>query len=213
MKNSNEKNIFVFGASIVQGFWDIQGGWATRLKQYFEALMITAPNFPETSFFYSVFPLGISGDTTKDILGRFEFETKQRTTSPAIENIFIFSIGSNDTAFLTLTESKKNIKEITKRAKRLSRKIAFLEETPVNESLTKPVVWDKECFYENKKINAYNKVLEQIAKENNVDVIRLFDGWTKLNYQKMLADGVHPNDKGHKYIFEKVRDFLVKKYF
>jgi acyl-CoA thioesterase I len=213
MKNGNEKNIFVFGDSDVQGFWDSRGGWATRLKQYFDALMVSAPDFPEHSFYYMVFPLGISGDTTRDILERFELETKKRMGWENAEQILIFSMGVNDTAFLDLAESKRNIKEIIKRAKKLSKKIVFLEALPVDEKLTKPVAWNKECFYENKKIIAYNKILKKIAKENNVGVIKLFDGWRKLNYQKMLADGVHPNDKGHKYIFEKVRDFLVKKYF
>lgn len=32
----------------------------------------------------------------------------------------------------------------------------------------------------------------------------------KLITKKMLADGIHPNDEGHEYIFKKVRDFLLK---
>ena len=65
VKNSSEKNIFVFGDSCVQGFWDNQGGWAIRLKQYFDDYMTSAPNFPYHGFYYMVYPLGITGDTTK----------------------------------------------------------------------------------------------------------------------------------------------------
>jgi lysophospholipase L1-like esterase len=32
IKNNKEKNIFIFGDSCAQGFWDSQGGWPTRLK-------------------------------------------------------------------------------------------------------------------------------------------------------------------------------------
>jgi lysophospholipase L1-like esterase len=83
----------------------------------------------------------------------------------------------------------------------------------VDEKLTRPVPWNKECFYENKKIAAYNKILNKISKEEGADVIKIFGDWKKIKYQKLLADGIHPNDKGHKYIFEKVRAFLIKKYF
>jgi acyl-CoA thioesterase I len=213
MRGKKEKNIFVFGDSCVQGFWDSQGGWATRLKQYFDASMVSAPNFPEQGFYYMVFPLGVTDDTTKSILERFEFETEKRMVWKTTEEIFVFSIGKNDTAFLNLAESKRNIFEIIKRAKRFSKKIVFLEVGPVDERLTKPVAWDKDCFYENKKIAAFNKILNKIAREKGVDVIKIFGDWKKINYQKLLADGIHPNDKGHKYIFEKVRDFLLKKYF
>jgi acyl-CoA thioesterase I len=212
MKSNNEKNIFVFGDSIVQGFWDSQGGWATRLKQYFDAQMVSAPGFPQPDFYYMVFPLGISGDTTKDILDRFELEAEKRMGWETAEEIFVFSVGSNDTAFFDLAESERNISEIIKRAKRISKKIAFLEECPVDEKMTRPVSWNKECFYENKKIVAFNKLLNKITKEEGVDVIKIFGEWKKINYRKMLADGIHPNDKGHEYIFKRVRDFIKKKY-
>jgi acyl-CoA thioesterase I len=213
MRGKKEKNIFVFGDSCVQGFWDSKGGWATRLKQYFDASMAVAPDFPHHGFYHMVFPLGVSGDTTKSILKRFEFETEKRMGWETAEEIFIFSIGVNDVALLDLAETERNIREIIKRAKGFSKKIVFLEVGPVDERLTKPVAWNEDCFYENKKIEAYNKILKKIAKENKVELISLFDEWKKINYRKLLADGIHPNDRGHKYIFEKVRDFLLKKYF
>jgi acyl-CoA thioesterase I len=212
MKNSNEKNIFIFGDSIVQGFWDSQGGWATRLKQYFDASMVSAPCFPQQNFYYMVFPLGVSGDTTKDILKRFEFESEKRMGWETAEQIFVFSVGANDTALLDIAESKRNIREIIKRAKKFSKNIVFLEECPVDETLTKPVSWSRDCFYENKKIAAFNKILKKIAREKGADVIKIFGDWKKMNYQKLLADGIHPNDKGHEYIFKRVRDFIKKKY-
>lgn len=213
IKGKKEKNIFVFGDSCVQGFWDRKGGWATRLKQYFDASMAAAPGFPHHGFYHMVFPLGITDDTTKSILERFEFETEKRMVWKTTEEIFVFAIGANDTAFLDLAESERNIREIIKRAKRFSKKIVFLEDIPVDEKLTQPVAWNENCFYENSKIEAYNKSLKKIAKENKIELISLFGEWKKINYKKLLADGIHPNDKGHKYIFEKVRDFLLKKYF
>ncbi|MEE8131678.1 MAG: GDSL-type esterase/lipase family protein [Candidatus Paceibacterota bacterium] len=213
VKNSSEKDIFVFGDSCTQGFWDSKGGWATRLKQYFDDYMVSAPNFPRHGFYYMVYPLGITDDTTKSILERFEFETEKRMVWPTTEEIFVFAIGKNDTAFLDIAESRRNIQEIIKRAKRFSDKISFLEVGAVDEKITQPVSWDEECYYDNSKIKIYNNALNEIAKKNGVKVIPLFEEWQKIDYKKLLADGVHPNNDGHKYIFEKVKDFLLKNYF
>lgn len=212
MKNSQEKNIFIFGDSCTQGFWDSQGGWATRLKQYFDNSMVSAPNFPQHEFYHMVYPLGVTDDTTKNILERFEFETEKRMAWGTTEEIFIFAIGKNDTAISDINEYERNIRDIIKRAKRFSNKIAFLETGAVNEKLTQPVVWNDRYFYTNEKIKAYNYILNKIAQEEEVDIIPLFDDWIKEDYTKLLADGVHPNDDGHKYIFEKVKNFLLENY-
>lgn len=212
-KNSLEKNIFVFGDSCTQGFWDSKGGWAIRLKQYFFDYMASAPNFPYHEFYYVVYPLGISGNTTKSILERFEFETEKRMVWPTTEEIFVFAIGKNDTAFLDIAEFRRNIQEIIKRARRFSDKISFLEIGAVDEKITQPVPWNEKCYYNNSKIKIYNNTLNEIAEKNSVKIIPLFEEWQKIDYKKLLADGVHPNDDGHKYIFEKVKDFLLKNYF
>ncbi len=208
MKN----NIFIFGDSGVHGFWDGKGGWANRIKQYFDSLMVSHPDFPEQDFYCMVYPLGITDDTTRGILDRFESEAMKRMVWKGVEQIFVFSIGKNDTACLELSESEKNIKEIIKKAKRFSSKIAFLEVIPVNESLTRPVAWDEDYYYENSKIKDYNTVLNKIANKEKVQVISIFDEWQKINYKSMLADGVHPNNEGHRYLYEKIRDFLLKNY-
>lgn len=174
--------------------------------------MAEAYNFPKHGFYYMVYPLGITDGTTKTILERFEFETEKRIVWGTTEEIFIFQVGKNDTAFLDLAETERNIKEIIKRAKRFSKKIIFLEGVPVDEKVTRPVPWNKKCFYSNKKILNLNRMLNRVAKENGAKVIPLFKEWKKLNYKEMLADGVHPNDKGHEYIFEKIKNFLLKEY-
>lgn len=212
-KNSPEKNIFCFGDSITQGFWDSKGGWATRLKQYFDDYMVKSPNFPEHDFYYMVYPLGITDDTTRSILERFEFETEKRMVWPTTEEIFVFAVGLNDTVLLDINEFKRNIQEIIKRAKRFSNKISFLEIEAVDEKITQPVPWNNKGYYNNSKNKIFNDTLNEITKENGTKVIPLFEEWQKIDYKKLLADGVHPNDDGHKYIFEKVKDFLLKNYF
>src|SRR3972149_3315436 len=205
-----EKNIFIFGDSNVQGFWDEKGGWATRLKQYCDNKMVKAKNFPKHGFYYMVFPLGITDNTTKSILERFEFETEKRMAWPTTKEVFLFAIGKNDIALLDMNESKRNLNEIIKRAKRLSDKIFFLEVAPVDERFTKPVPWDDRFYYENSKIKEFNTLLKKIAQKQGAKVIPLFENWQERDYKKLLADGVHPNTKGHKLIFEIVKDYLER---
>jgi lysophospholipase L1-like esterase len=175
--------------------------------------MVSAPKFPRHGFYYMVYPLGITDDTTRSILERFEFEVEKRMVWGTTEEIIIFSIGGNDTAILDINESRRNIMEIIKRAKRFSDEIAFLEIEPVEEKFTQPVPWDSRFYYNNKKIAKFNNLLNELAEKNNVKIIKLFEEWKKIDYFKLLADGVHPNDAGHKYIFEKVKNFLIKNYF
>ncbi len=212
MKSSNEKNFFIFGDSITQGFWDSKGGWPTRLKQYFDDMMAKAPGFPDHGFYYMVFPLGITDDTTQNILERFEFETEKRIVWPTTEEIFIFSIGSNDSATISKEEFERNLREIIKRARRFSDKISFLELQPVNEDLTQPVAWDEKHFLTNEKTLEFNKILLKVMGEEKVSVIKYFDEWMTMDYKKFLADGVHPNDAGHEDLFRRVRDFIKENY-
>ena len=65
--------ILIFGDSIIYGAWDREGGWAARLRKFLDEKTLT-----EEDFYCLVYNLGISGDTTEDLLERFEFETEQR---------------------------------------------------------------------------------------------------------------------------------------
>jgi len=97
-------HILVFGDSITYGAWDERGGWAQRLREY-----IDKKNLHDKGFYCLVYNLGISGDTTKEILSRFENETKSRLEDEK-DHIFIFSIGTNDCLLLN-KEKKMQVEE------------------------------------------------------------------------------------------------------
>ncbi len=66
--------LLIFGASSVWGAWDRELGWAYRIKKYCDNKTL------DTDFEYygGVSVLGVSGDTTDDLLGRFKSETERR---------------------------------------------------------------------------------------------------------------------------------------
>jgi lysophospholipase L1-like esterase len=195
----------VFGDSIAYGAWDESGGWVQRLRTFIER------KYPREHVIYN---MGISGDTSEFLLERLESETKRR--SDFGDSILIFSIGANDSAIMVdkLWVDEKifanNIKKIIEVSRKLSKSTFFVEAVPMDESKTHPVPWDKRVTYTNENIKKYNDILRSVCKQEGVNLIPLFDEFSKANYKKLLADGAHPNSEGHEKIFKIVRDYLIK---
>ena len=206
--------ILVFGDSIVYGAWDREkeGGWVQRLRK-----LLDEKHFIESDFDYSVYNLGVSGNTTGELLERFEFETKQRVEEGE-EMIIIFQIGINDSQFVisqnglrTLSEKfRENIKELISSAKKFSSKVIFIGLTPVNEEKTTPIPWNPDKIYKNENIKRNDEIIKSVCKKNNIYFVEIFEKWLKSDYKNLLEDGLHPNSEGHKKIVEDVRDFLIK---
>lgn len=196
-----DKSICIFGDSTAWGAWDMEkGGWVNRL-------WLHVGKRSEEDYI-EIYNCSISGGTTETILERFEAEAKIRSATT-----LIFQTGGNDAAyqaspdnFLVSEENfRKNLYEIIKRAKKITDSIIFTDLKNCDESKTMPVPWI-DIFYKNENIKRYSKIMEDVCREQNVlflDVPDLEKG--------EFDDGLHPNEKGHKKIFEVVRDFLVNK--
>lgn len=203
--------ILIFGDSIAYGAWDKEGGWAERLRKIIDKKIISS----NQKFYCTLYNLSIDGNTSNNLLKRFSVETKNRQEEK--ETIFIFAIGGNDAVSINnknlLVPRKKfenNIKNLIKFSLKFSLKILFVGLTPVNESKTNPLPWDKTMFNKNEHLKRYNEIIKSICYENKIDFIELFEHFEKLNYKKLLEDGVHPNSKGHKIIFEIIKKYLEK---
>ncbi|MCK5490817.1 MAG: hypothetical protein KAI67_03165 [Candidatus Pacebacteria bacterium] len=211
--------ILVFGDSIVFGNWDEQGGWANRLKSFY-----IKESLNNSDYYYMVYNIGVSGDTSKDLLKRFEYEVQHRIweredTGEKEEIIIIISIGKNDAAFVksrnsfntSLNDFTENLKQLLIIAKKYSVKIVFVGPTLIDETRTTPTGWDSNIEYRNRDVEKNNKAIKLVCKEKNIYFINMFEEFKRLDYKKLLKDGVHPNSAGHKKIFEIVRDYLLKK--
>lgn len=205
--------ILVFGDSISYGAWDKKGGWVQLLKGFLFEKSLTNPNFD-----CKVYNLGISGDTTEDLLERFKFEAKQRTKREEEKPIIIFAIGLNDSYFIqskngvaVLAEKfKENIQKLINLAQKFSSKIIFIGLTPVDEPKVSPMPWDRDKSYSNENVAKYNEIIRMVCSENNIYFVEIFENLMKEKYKKLLEDGAHPNSDGHKRIFEIVKDFLIE---
>lgn len=201
---------FIFGDSITEGLWDSKGGWADRLKAYVQAEEIKSG----VKNYHEVYNLGVDGNTTKQIIERFEAETKARLW-PDEEYVFIFATGTNDTLHRNNEEFESTperyeteLQQLTELAKEYSSKIIFVDLLPVNESLTNPIKSSStgKC-YTNDRISQFNKVLHGFCDKKSLSCIKVSEEYLRQDYKTLLVDGIHPNDKGHELTF----DLVVKR--
>ena len=153
--------ILVFGDSITQGFWDVQGGWVARLRKFYDERQIAnLKNRNEPT----IFNLGISGDITGGVIRRFENELEARKWRwPNEDFAFVFAIGTNDSANESnnqpnLKNYYKELKELISLARKQSNRILFVELTPVIENLSNNQP-GRTKMYTNERIEKFNQVL------------------------------------------------------
>jgi len=194
-----KKKICIFGDSITTGAFDIeQGGWVARLKNYFW----------QNDYAVAVYNMGVSGDSTDDLLERFKPESIARDP-----NLIIFAIGINDSQYVnskdnprvSLDKFQKNFQKLSDQAKKFTSDIIFIGLTNVDEAKTMPRKMN--IYFDNENINQYNSAIRSFCEENKFSFVDMLDLLDKDD----LGDGLHPNSIGHKKMFGRIKDFILSK--
>jgi lysophospholipase L1-like esterase len=205
--------VLVFGASITQGFWDTKGGWVQRLRSHYDT--IKTQDISKEDEYPDIFNLGISGNTTKDVLNRLQNETKARITNKS-NSAIVFSIGTNNAAvevngkeWSTPEEYRTELEEIISQTKELTAKIIFVGLPCCDESRTTPVSW-LAINYTNERLLLFDKVAREVCLKHNIAHIAIYEPMQKqLNKgTNLFEDGLHPNNEGHELIFKLVQPEL-----
>jgi len=202
--------ICVFGDSIVWGAGDQEGGgWVDRFKI----------DFKKEERFNEVFNLGNPGESSVGLLERIENECRARMKQKFRKrNAVIIQTGTNDarndldrgTKNVLLRQFEKNIQEIIQILKKFVDNVIFVGFTPVEEERANSISWGHNVEFKNKDIREYENIIKRVCERNKIHFIGLFEKWEKMDYLKLLEDGLHPNSEGHKKIFEVVRKYLIK---
>ncbi len=205
--------VLVFGDSITQGYWAVEHGWVDRIRKYFDEQQFQdLQNRDEPT----IFNLGISADTSRDVLSRIDSEVKARTRSHhAKKPIVLLQIGTNDSCRepeqnkVAVEEYRKNLAEITEKVKALGSSIIFVGSSACDDSRTNPVSWG-EYYYRNEDIKRYEENMAETAETLGVAFIPVFSQFkAKLEMgEDLLPDGLHPNDAGHELIYHIVKPKL-----
>lgn len=198
--------VLIFGDSITEGMWDSKGGWAHRLVADFFAEQMKDLSNNDVPW---VINLGISGNTTRDLLTRLEVEAAACMDK---EKVFVIAIGTNDAwtngdgSFnMTVEEYADNIKQLIAKARKFSNKILFVGPPCAEESRTLPVSWC-DISYTNERLQLFDRALRDICAAEGVGYLPIFDAFREQHlHQNLLPDGLHPNDAGHLLIYERVK--------
>jgi acyl-CoA thioesterase I len=200
------KGILCFGDSITHGRGEMPGiGWVGRLKEYYES----------QDFYNCVFNLGIPGNTSEDMLERFDVEAKARVIyrRPDSEYIMTISVGTNDiggegspeAVVVDKEQFRKNILSLISKAKEFTEKLVFISTLPVDDSKS-PVGG---LYFTNKKQEEYNDIVKECCEKEKVLFLDLYSDWIKIDYLELLVDGIHPNDKGYELMYKQIKEFLI----
>jgi len=194
------KDIGAWGDSITYGAGDTESlGWVGRLRRHVEKEHATA-----------VYNFGVSGDTSVDLMKRFEIELE--SVEP---QLVLVAIGTNDSVFKSGDETnmrvplalyRSNLEKIFAFAKAKVPHMYAVGLTKVTESLVQPVPWStSKKSYANRLIDAYDDVLRDTAALGGVGYIPLRDLLTPTD----LADGLHPNAAGYEKMYLKIYETLA----
>lgn len=201
--------VLVFGDSITQGFWDTEGGWVQRLRAHYDSLQVKDLSTDQPT----IFNLGVSADTTTNLLERFEPEVKARANQ---EVVIMFCIGTNNAAvegngrqWSTPEQYKKDLEMLIEKARRFTDKIMFVGLPPCDDSKTTPVSWI-DIHYTNERIFEFETVMREVCQAQNIPHVPIFEKLktTFEGGQELFADGLHPNNAGHELIASIVRPEL-----
>jgi len=204
--------VLIFGDSITQGFYDEQGGWATRLVNYYLAQDLARKEDVPT-----LFNLGISGDTTKNVLDRFEAEANARIGKNS-DNTLVFAIGTNDTIYRgeqfdnTPEKCREQLAELLGKAKGYTNKIVFVGLFPVIDELLQPFPWSTtgKC-YSTERMKLFNDALVKFCTDSDLPMVDLWPVFeSESDLKSLFFDGIHPNSKGHQLIYETVQPKLAE---
>jgi len=206
--------ILIFGDSITQGFYDSQGGWATRLanQYHMEALKDLSKDTLE------VFNLGISGETAEGLLKRLKPEFQARIWR-GDRMIVVISIGINNAvmrenrAQYEIYEFQEVYEKILKEALKLADYVLCVWLSAVDDSLTDSWPYSSHQHqWHNNRIMTFEDTIKQAAQHENIPFVPIHAVFLReLEAGKaLLADGLHPNDAGHQFIVELVNPAITE---
>lgn len=209
-----EKKIIILGSSITWGAWDIEGGWADRLKRLINKKVVKT----NEKYYCMLYNLSISGDISSEIVERFDREVPLRLGENQ-EMILIFEIGINDSMYVNAEKKfqvpkelfRSNIKLLIKKSQKLANKIIFIGAPPVIDSILDPIPWHPEGTYKTKYAKEFNDILSEECEKHGVEYVDIFSKFDKGELTELMSpDGVHPSTNGHEAIFEAVHEVLER---
>jgi acyl-CoA thioesterase I len=204
-------DIYCFGDSITFGEFDTErGGWVDRLKTACMARFVATGQPGD-----SVFNLGISGETTRMMRARFGAELQARFDAE-VRSLVLLAYGANDAAEsegslrVPRDEYVDNLAWAIDEARRLGCEVWLVNVTPVAPSAD-GVRSATGRLRANAVLARYNEALRELSRSKSVELLDVNAAFRAHELTSLfVADGLHPNAKGHALVFEVVQARLSR---
>lgn len=207
------KQIFITGASMTYGVGGSDGGWADMLKLaiHKEQFGSADKNIERCEVYNFAKPTAEVSHVYDSIKSDIEHRIHH---DPGI--MIVISVGMNNVKaidnpenFVSTDESfADEMKNLLIKAKSLTNKILFVGYTPIDEAVMTPNIspnTGKKQWWFNERLGKFDSICEKLCKELDIKHVKLFDEAMQMDWKDYLwKDGLHVNDKGHKWIFDKV---------
>ncbi len=175
------KKLILLGDSITEGIGvakDLTFG--SRLQE----------KFKQNKKNWTIVNAGISGSTTASVVTRMKWVLKSKP------DLILIEMGANDALRgFKLEMTKKNLVDAVKLAKAAKVKVMLA-------GMLAPPNYGKD--YTKK----FSKMYQEIAREEKIPLMPFLLEGVAGHKELNLADGIHPNEKGHQLIAETVYKFL-----
>jgi len=193
-------NVCIFGDSITWGArLPFRIAWANLLRNHLERV---------SDNLISLYDMGVDGDTTRELLMRFDVEARARKP-----DVVIFAVGVNDSLYkkthdnpgVPIGEFEQNMLELIGKARQFTDRIVVVGLVKGSDDVTRPLVQSTtgKC-YDKKRTKEYSETLRSVAEKEKLTFVDVFDRLDDWDFD----DGIHPNINGHLKLYEQVRKAL-----
>lgn len=205
--------ILAFGASITYGVGGKNGGWVDMLKRKLHDIQYQDGGIGEK---HEVHTFALPGATVDFVQGIHE-DLIQRYSANG-EVISILSIGMNnikakgsaENFVSTPEEYTEKMTGLLQSMKEKSDHLICVGYSFVDESKAAPkrnIPPNLDSYFFNDRILQFNNIFRSLCEDMDIpfiDVIESIDEKEWVENYVYRKDGLHPNDKGYTYMFEKV---------
>lgn len=209
--------IFIIGSSSVYGVGASNSGWADLVKQFLHHKMYGENGVGEK---YEVYNLGKSGAKIEFAKNLFPALIREYGRNGKI--ITIVSIGGNNSKaensstnyVSTLEEYEAQMSELLDLLKEKSDVVIAVGSGHVDENKTNPKhnpLTGGQSYFTNERRKLFEQRWKTLCAQKDIAFIGVELSEEDWQAEYLYEDGLHPNQKGHQYIADKVIRVLQSK--
>lgn len=191
------------------------GGWVDLFKRDLHQKMYGSENLGEM---HEIYNLAVPGAVISDLAKRCTVEL-QTIRKPERQLIAIVQLGANNAKAVgrpnnftsTPEQYEKEATAFLQRICELCDDVICLGMRPMDQQKVMPIYKDKEkggkVYFPNDRIAKFEKIIDKVARKFDIKFVPLFEEALQSdpNAKLLWNDGIHPNDEGHRLLYEKVK--------